>query len=173
MHGGVIRLPRLVELMSVNPARILKVPGGSLTEGAVADITILAPDLPVTIDRAALVSRSTNTPYHGWTFRGGVAATIVGGRVVYANAASKVAGGSDRARRRRAMMDARRDDIRARAVQDLRRFEVVMEGHFDYGNGYHGRLYLNPHQLFRYPVDDLARGAGSHRRPARAAWPSR
>ena len=26
-----------------------------------------------------------------------------------------------------------------------------MEGHFDYGNGYHGRLYLNPHQLFRYP----------------------
>jgi orotate phosphoribosyltransferase len=48
-------------------------------------------------------------------------------------------------------VDARRDDIRARAVQDLRRFEVVMEGHFDYGNGYHGRLYLNPHQLFRYP----------------------
>ena len=41
-----------------------------------------------------------------------------------------------------------------------------MEGHFDYGNGYHGRLYLNPHQLFRYPVDDLARGAGSHRRAA-------
>ena len=48
-------------------------------------------------------------------------------------------------------MDVRRDDIRARAVQDLRRFEVVMEGHFDYGNGYHGRLYLNPHQLFRFP----------------------
>ena len=48
-------------------------------------------------------------------------------------------------------MDTRRDDIRTRAVQDLRRFEVVMEGHFDYGNGYHGRLYLNPHQLFRYP----------------------
>ncbi len=48
-------------------------------------------------------------------------------------------------------MDARRDDIRTRALQDLRRFEVVMEGHFDYGNGYHGRLYLNPHQLFRYP----------------------
>ena len=49
------------------------------------------------------------------------------------------------------VVDTRRDDIRTRAVQDLRRFEVVMEGHFDYGNGYHGRLYLNPHQLFRYP----------------------
>lgn len=48
-------------------------------------------------------------------------------------------------------MDTRRDDIRTRALQDLRRFEVVMEGHFDYGNGYHGRLYLNPHQLVRYP----------------------
>ena len=48
-------------------------------------------------------------------------------------------------------LDTKRDDIRTRALQDLRRFEVVMEGHFDYGNGYHGRLYLNPHQLFRYP----------------------
>ena len=45
----------------------------------------------------------------------------------------------------------RHEDIRTRALADLRRFEVVMDGHFDYGNGYHGRLYLNPHQLFRYP----------------------
>ena len=91
VHGGVIRLARLVELMSVNPARILRVAGGSLAEGAPADITILAPDLPVTIDRAALVSKSKNTPYDGWRFRGGVAATIVGGRVVYRNAAANVA----------------------------------------------------------------------------------
>ena len=53
---------------------------------APADITMLAPDLSVTIDRARFRSRSKNTPFHGWTFRGGVAATIVGGRVVYANA---------------------------------------------------------------------------------------
>lgn len=45
----------------------------------------------------------------------------------------------------------RHDEIRTRALADLRRFAVVMDGHFDYGNGYHGRLYLNPHQLFRYP----------------------
>lgn len=43
-------------------------------------------------------------------------------------------------------------DIRRRAEEDLRRFEVVMEGHFDYGNGFHGGLYLNPHQLFRSPA---------------------
>jgi dihydroorotase len=87
VHGGLIRLPRLVELLSVNPARILRIPGGSLTLGAVADVTILAPDLTVRIDAAALRSRSKNTPFHGWELRGGVAATIVGGRMVYANPA--------------------------------------------------------------------------------------
>jgi dihydroorotase len=88
VRGGVIRLPRLVELLSLNPARILKVPGGTLAPGTVADVTVLAPDLAVTIDRAALKSKSKNTPYDGWTFTGGVAATIVGGRVVYVGAGS-------------------------------------------------------------------------------------
>src|SRR5438477_9303418 len=46
----------------------------------------------------------------------------------------------------------RRSDIRSQALKDLQEFEVLMiQGHFDYGNGYHGRLYVNPHQLFRYP----------------------
>ena len=46
----------------------------------------------------------------------------------------------------------RRDDIPAKALADLQRFEVLMlNGHFDFGNGYHGTLYLNPHQLLRYP----------------------
>jgi dihydroorotase len=85
VRAGLIRLPRLVELMSVNPARILKVPGGTLAPGSVADITVLAPDLHVTIDRETLRSKSKNTPYHGWTFTGGVAATLVGGRVVFSN----------------------------------------------------------------------------------------
>ena len=85
VHAGVIRLPRLVELMSVNPARILRVPGGSLSVGAPADITILAPDLNVRIDASALRSRSKNTPFDGWELRGGVAATIVGGRTVFVN----------------------------------------------------------------------------------------
>jgi dihydroorotase len=85
VHTGVIALPRLVELLSVNPARILKVGGGSLSEGAPADVSILAPDLRVTVAAAAMRSRSKNTPFDGWTLRGGVAATIVGGRVVYRN----------------------------------------------------------------------------------------
>ena len=85
VHPGVISLTRLVELLSVNPARILRVPGGSLSEGAPADVTILAPDLPVTVSVARMRSKSRNTPFAGWTLRGGVAATIVGGRAVYVN----------------------------------------------------------------------------------------
>jgi dihydroorotase len=85
VHAGVISLSRLIELMAVNPARILRVPGGSLAEGAPADISILAPDMAVTVAAAAMRSKSKNTPFDGWTLRGGVAATIVGGRPVYRN----------------------------------------------------------------------------------------
>ena len=46
----------------------------------------------------------------------------------------------------------RRDEIREKALKDLQHYEVLMlNGHFDFGNGYHGPVYLNPHQLFRYP----------------------
>jgi dihydroorotase len=85
VHAGVVSLPRLVELLSVNPARILRVGGGSLSEGAPADISILAPDLRVTVSAASMRSKSRNTPFDGWTLRGGVAATIVGGRAIYVN----------------------------------------------------------------------------------------
>jgi dihydroorotase len=57
-------------MMSVNPARILRVPGGSLAPGSVADITVLAPDMPVRIDAKALRSKSKNTPFDGWELRG-------------------------------------------------------------------------------------------------------
>jgi len=87
VHAGVISLSRLIELLSVNPARIIRVPGGALTEGAPADISILAPDLPVTIEARRMVSKSKNTPFDGWSLRGGVGATVVGGRTVYANPA--------------------------------------------------------------------------------------
>jgi dihydroorotase len=88
IHRGLVTLSRLIELLSVNPARILNVPGGSLAAGAPADITILAPDLAVTVVAARMKSKSKNTPFDGWQLRGGVAATIVGGRIVYVNDAT-------------------------------------------------------------------------------------
>ena len=46
----------------------------------------------------------------------------------------------------------KRETLKQQALQDLQRSEVLMlDGHFDYGNGYHGRVYLNPHQLFQHP----------------------
>jgi len=46
----------------------------------------------------------------------------------------------------------RKAEIREKALKDMQHSEVLMrDGHFDYGNGYHGRVYLNPHQLFRHP----------------------
>jgi dihydroorotase len=88
VHTGRISLKRMVELLSLNPARLLKVPGGTLGDGAPADITILGPDMASTIDAAKLVSKSKNTPFDRCHFTGGVVATIVGGRVVYRNAAA-------------------------------------------------------------------------------------
>jgi dihydroorotase len=85
VHGGVISLSRMIELLSTNPARLLKVAGGTLADGAPADITILAPDLGVTVRANELVSKSKNTPFDGWSLKGGVAVTMVGGRVVFVN----------------------------------------------------------------------------------------
>jgi dihydroorotase len=86
VHTGRISLARMIELLSTNPARLIGVPGGTLSEGGAADITILSPDMRVRIDQASLRSKSRNTPFNGWEFRGGVAATIVAGRVVYQHA---------------------------------------------------------------------------------------
>jgi dihydroorotase len=83
VHPGLISVSRLVELLSVNPARLLGVPGGALTEGGPADVTLLAPDEPVAIRASDLKSKSKNTPFDGWSLKGAVAATIVGGRVVF------------------------------------------------------------------------------------------
>jgi dihydroorotase len=85
VHRGLVSIGRLIELLSVNPARILRVPGGTLSEGAPADITILAPDLPVRVEAAGMRCKSKNTPFDGWELRGGVAATIVAGKPLFVN----------------------------------------------------------------------------------------
>jgi orotate phosphoribosyltransferase len=46
----------------------------------------------------------------------------------------------------------KREELRAKALNDLQRESVLLSnGHFDYGNGYHGEAYVNPHQLFKHP----------------------
>ena len=85
VHPGKISLWRMIELLSTNPARVMNLPGGTLAEGAPGDLTVLEPDTRTVVRAAALKSKSKNTPFDGWEFRGGVAATIVGGRIVFRN----------------------------------------------------------------------------------------
>jgi dihydroorotase len=87
VHAGRLSVRRAIELLSTNAAAVMKVPGGTLAEGLPADVTIIDPDRTVTVDAAALRSRSKNTPFHGWTLRGGVMMTMVGGRIVHENPA--------------------------------------------------------------------------------------
>ena len=85
VHTGRVSMRRVVELLAVNPARILGLETGGLTVGGVADITILAPNSTTEIDAASFRSLGRNTPFDGWNLHGGVAATMVGGRTVYVN----------------------------------------------------------------------------------------
>jgi dihydroorotase len=82
VHSGRLGLPRLVELFSAGPARVLGF-RRSLAPGEPADLTIFSPDHPWTFRAAESLSRSRNTPFDGRAFRGAAVATIVAGRVVY------------------------------------------------------------------------------------------
>jgi dihydroorotase len=80
-----LQLPigRLIELFSINPQRIMKVQSWGLFEGSTADLTILDLNRNWTFDVHQSRSRSRNSPFHGWHFKGKAVATIVGGKVAY------------------------------------------------------------------------------------------
>jgi dihydroorotase len=82
VHAGILTLPRLIELLSTGPARVLGIPGGTLKEGSMADVSIFDLDGEVTIVASGFRSKSRNTPFDGWTLRGRPVATVVGGRRV-------------------------------------------------------------------------------------------
>lgn len=79
---GLLSLTRLVELLATMPAKIYGLPGGSLREGAPADLTLLDLDREVVIEPAKFESRGKCTPFAKWRLRGGVAGTLLGGRAV-------------------------------------------------------------------------------------------
>ena len=79
-----IDIARLVELYTINPARLLNLDRGTLSAGAVADVTLIDPDLEWTVDKEASASRSRNTPFHGWNLKGRAVRTIVAGKTVWA-----------------------------------------------------------------------------------------
>jgi len=75
--------PALIRLMTERPAKIIGVDKGTLGKGKQADVTIIDPNAEYEIDVNKFRSKSRNCPYHGWTVKGKVEKTIVGGEIRY------------------------------------------------------------------------------------------
>jgi dihydroorotase len=80
---GVIDLPTMVERMSCHPARAFNLPGGTLAEGSVADVTVFDPEAVWVVDPTRFRSKSRNTPFKGWELKGRARYTVVDGRMVF------------------------------------------------------------------------------------------
>jgi dihydroorotase len=79
----VVDLPRLVAMLTLNPARLLGLDRGTLAPGAPGDVTLFDPDRAWVVDKEQFASKGRNTPFHGWPLRGRAVRTIVGGRTVW------------------------------------------------------------------------------------------
>lgn len=82
VHAGRVSLMRMVELFATGPARVLGIPR-RIAPGELADLTLFSADRQWTFRAADSLSKSRNTPFDARSFRGGPAATIVAGRVVW------------------------------------------------------------------------------------------
>lgn len=83
VDSGIMTISQLIEKMSVNPAKILNIPAGTLSVGASADIVIFDPNQVYAVDKNKLHGKSKNTPFKGMKLKGKVRYTILNGEVVY------------------------------------------------------------------------------------------
>ena len=83
VEPGHLTWPQLIAKLTINPARVLGIDRGTLSPGAIADVTIIDPVVPWTIDPAKFKSKSRNCPYAGWKVKGRAETVIVGGVVKY------------------------------------------------------------------------------------------
>jgi dihydroorotase len=79
-HDGGISLARIIELLTIGPARAFSLDGGTLAVGSVADVTVFDPDREWTVDARLFKSKSRNTPFAGWKLRGRVVETFIAGQ---------------------------------------------------------------------------------------------
>ncbi|MFB3145952.1 MAG: dihydroorotase [Nitrospirales bacterium] len=83
VEEGVLTMEQAVAKLTCEPARVFKLSYGTLAVGADADVTLFDSKKTWTLDPNRLHSKSRNTPFTGWTMKGKVVITLVGGRVVY------------------------------------------------------------------------------------------
>ncbi len=82
--GGVLDWPALIAKLTINPARVLGIPKGTLRPGADADVTLIDPSVEWVIDASRFKSKSRNCPFHGRKVRGRAVRTIVKGKTKHA-----------------------------------------------------------------------------------------
>lgn len=78
-----ITLPRLIEMFTTKPARLLNISAGTLSDGAAADVTLIDPDREWTVDAKSFETASCNTPFDRWKLKGRAVRTVVAGRTVW------------------------------------------------------------------------------------------
>ena len=78
-----IDIARLIEMFTVEPAKLLKLDAGTLSVGAPADVTLIDPKLEWTVRIDQFQSMSRNSPFDGWKLEGRAVRTIVGGQTVW------------------------------------------------------------------------------------------
>ncbi len=83
VHNGTLRWPDFLAKLTINPAQLLRTDRGTLKPGAIADVTLIDPNLPWRVESSKFSSRSRNTPFEGWELKGRATHTIVGGKVVW------------------------------------------------------------------------------------------
>jgi dihydroorotase len=78
-----IDIVRLIEMFTVEPARLLRIGAGTLSIGAAADVTLIDPDLEWMVKVNQLESASRNSPFDGWKLKGRAVRTIAAGKTVW------------------------------------------------------------------------------------------
>ena len=79
----MLDVPSLIARLTIGPARLLRIPAGTLDVGAPADVTVIDPERRWKVAARSFKSKSRNTPFDGWDLTGKAVATFVGGTLVY------------------------------------------------------------------------------------------
>jgi dihydroorotase len=82
VERGLLTPMRMIEAMSTLPARIFRLPGGTLIPGTIADITLIDPKAEHVIDSSTFLSKSRNTPFDGTKVPGCAVGIVVGGNLI-------------------------------------------------------------------------------------------
>jgi dihydroorotase len=84
VHTKRISFADMIAKFTINPARLLNLNKGTLSVGADADVTVFDPDQEWIFNREDSASKSKNSPFSGWKLKGNAVATIVGGKIIWA-----------------------------------------------------------------------------------------